>query len=72
MRSKPRLGPAMEFIDQTLPVDEEAPRKQQHRTHRIWQRIVRNSRRAWWGSEAAALRMSVPETPACLAIDLSP
>ena len=29
----------MEFIDQILRADEEAPRKQQHTAHRIWQRI---------------------------------
>jgi transposase len=38
-RTKPRLGPVMEFIDQILRADEQAPRKQQHTAHRIWQRI---------------------------------
>jgi transposase len=38
-RSKPRLGPAMEFIDEILRSDQYAPRKQRHTAHRIWERI---------------------------------
>ena len=49
MRSKPRLGPAMEFIDQTLPADEEAPRKQQHTAHPIWQRICQEQPQSMMG-----------------------
>ena len=39
VRSKPRLGPVLEFIDEILRRDETAPRKQRHTAHRIWQRI---------------------------------
>ena len=39
VRNKPRLGPVMEFIDETLRADEMAPRKQRHTAHRIWERI---------------------------------
>src|SRR6202035_1993278 len=39
VRNKPRLGPAMEFIDEILRADQLAPRKQRHTAHRIWQRI---------------------------------
>src|SRR5216683_6876218 len=39
VRNKPRLGPVMEFIDEILRADQQAPRKQRHTAHRIWQRI---------------------------------
>lgn len=38
-RSSPKLGPVREFIDSILESDQEAPRKQRHTAHRIWQRI---------------------------------
>ena len=38
-RSSPKLGPVREFIDGILQSDREAPRKQRHTAHRIWQRI---------------------------------
>jgi transposase len=38
-RSSPKLGPVREFIDGMLQSDREAPRKQRHTAHRIWQRI---------------------------------
>jgi len=38
-RSKPRLGPVVDFIDEILRADAHAPRKQRHTAHRIWQRI---------------------------------
>ncbi len=38
-RSSPKLGPVKEFIDQILQSDLEAPRKQRHTAHRIWERI---------------------------------
>src|SRR5271157_2809885 len=38
-RSSPKLGPVREFIDGILESDREAPRKQRHTAHRIWQRI---------------------------------
>jgi transposase len=41
VREKPRLGPVMEFIDEILRTDEQAPRKQRHTAHRIWERIRR-------------------------------
>lgn len=38
-RSSPKLGPLREFIDRILQSDREAPRKQRHTAHRIWERI---------------------------------
>jgi transposase len=38
-RSSPKLGPVREFIDGILQSDLEAPRKQRHTAHRIWERI---------------------------------
>ena len=38
-RTKPRLGPVIEFIDEILRADQQAPRKQRHTAHRIWERI---------------------------------
>jgi transposase len=38
-RSSPKLGPVREFIDGILQSDQEAPRKQRHTAHRIWERI---------------------------------
>ena len=38
-RQKPRLEPMKEFIDEVLELDRKAPRKQQHTSHRIWERI---------------------------------
>jgi transposase len=41
VREKPKLGPAMEFIDGILEADRKAPRKQRHTAHRIWTRMRR-------------------------------
>jgi transposase len=41
VRSSPKLGPVREFIDRILQSDREAPRKQRHTAHRIWERIRR-------------------------------
>jgi transposase len=38
-RAKPRLGQAMELIDEILRGDQHAPPKQRHTAHRIWERI---------------------------------
>lgn len=38
-RKKPQLEPVMDFIDEILRTDQQAPRKQRHTAHRIWQRI---------------------------------
>ena len=38
-RSSPKLEPVREFIDGVLQSDREAPRKQRHTAHRIWERI---------------------------------
>ncbi len=54
-RQKPRLGPAMEFIDGILKTDREAPRKQRHTAHRIWQRI-REEKPEWEVAEATVRR----------------
>src|SRR6202162_2523253 len=39
VRNKPRLGPVLEFIDEILRADQQAPRKQRYTAQRIWQRI---------------------------------
>ena len=36
VRSKPSLGPVVEFIDVILMADEQAPKKQRHTARRIW------------------------------------
>jgi len=38
-RKKPQLEPVMDFIDEILRSDQQAPRKQRHTAHRIWQRL---------------------------------
>lgn len=38
-RRSPKLGPVRAFIDEILQSDREAPRKQRHTAHRIWERI---------------------------------
>jgi hypothetical protein len=45
VREAPVLGPAKPFIEMVLIADLEAPRKQRHTAHRIWQRIGES-----WGS----------------------
>ena len=39
VRERPKLEPAMTFIDAILEADRRAPRKQRHTAHRIWCRI---------------------------------
>jgi hypothetical protein len=39
LRERPKLEPAMAFIDAVLEADKKAPRKQRHTAHRIWCRI---------------------------------
>ena len=39
VRSSPKLGPVREWIDGILQNDLDAPRKQRHTAHRIWERI---------------------------------
>ena len=39
VRERPKLEPAMAFIDAVLEADKKAPRKQRHTAHRIWRRI---------------------------------
>lgn len=41
VREKPKLGPAIGFIDEILEADRKAPRKQRHTAHRIWVRMRR-------------------------------
>jgi transposase len=41
VRERPRLGPAVGFIDAILEEDRKAPRKQRHTAHRIWNRLRR-------------------------------
>jgi len=38
-RERPKLEPAMAFVDAVLEADKKAPRKQRHTAHRIWCRI---------------------------------
>jgi transposase len=38
-REKPKLGPAIPFIEAILKADQKAPRKQRHTAHRIWSRL---------------------------------
>ena len=38
-RERPRLAPALSFIDAILEADRQAPRKQRHTAHRIWTRL---------------------------------
>lgn len=38
-RQKPKLGAVLGFIDTILEADQQAPRKQRHTAHRIWERI---------------------------------
>lgn len=38
-RARPKLEPVKEFIDGILRSDQEAPRKQRHTAHRIWERM---------------------------------
>src|SRR2546426_10817 len=45
-RGSPKLGPVREFIDGILRGDLEAPRKQRHSAHRIWERIQREDRKS--------------------------
>lgn len=40
-RKRPQLGPVRDFIDTILEADQQAPRKQRHTAHRIYQRIRR-------------------------------
>jgi transposase len=54
-RHKPKLGPAMEFIDGILKADREAPRKQRHTAHRIWLRM-REEKPEWVVAEATVRR----------------
>ena len=35
-RDRPKLAPAIPFIEQMLEADRKAPRKQRHTAHRIW------------------------------------
>jgi hypothetical protein len=36
---RPKLSPALPFIDAILKADRKAPRKQRHTAHRIWMRL---------------------------------
>ena len=39
VRERPKLGPAITFINTILEADQKAPRKQRHTAHRIWRRL---------------------------------
>jgi len=51
VREKPKLGPAITFINTILEADQKAPRKQRHTAHRIWVRLC---------GEMPALHVSEP------------
>jgi hypothetical protein len=56
-RARPAVGPLMAFIDAILAGDRQAPRKQRHTAHRIWQRLsVERPGAAGGGIDGAALR----------------
>ena len=38
-RSRPKMEPGREFMEAILESDRQAPRKQRHTAHRIWERI---------------------------------
>ena len=38
-RERPKLAPALSFINAILEADRQAPRKQRHTAHRIWMRL---------------------------------
>ena len=38
-REQPKVGPLKDFIDSILADDQQAPRKQRHTAHRIWERL---------------------------------
>src|SRR6201995_718543 len=40
-REQPKLGPVKDFIDRILNEDQQAPRKQRHTAHRVYERIRR-------------------------------
>ena len=40
-RGRPKLGPLMAYVDDILVRDRQAPRKQRHTAHRIYQRILK-------------------------------
>lgn len=39
IRQRPKLAPAVSFINAILEADQHAPRKQRHTAHRIWRRV---------------------------------
>ena len=55
VRSQPKLGPVRDLIDEILQTDQQAPRKQRHTAHRIWER-VRQERPASPVAEATVRR----------------
>ena len=53
-RKKPKLDLVIDFIDAILRADQQAPRKQRHTAHRIWQRIGQERPQAAVRSRACA------------------
>jgi hypothetical protein len=47
-RERPVIGPVRPFIDAILEADRNAPRKQRHTAHRIFERIRREHRSTRW------------------------
>ncbi|MGO9268146.1 MAG: hypothetical protein ACLQBA_25185 [Candidatus Binataceae bacterium] len=58
-RTRPALGPLTAFIDAILVGDRQAPRKQRHTAHRIWQRL--NAERPEQGVAESTVRRYVRE-----------
>ena len=73
-RERPVVGPLIAFIDAILEADRNAPRKQRHTAHRIWQRIQDGDGRAETGGgddpsnvreRKRRARVGRPARPAC-------
>ena len=58
-RARPAVGPLMAFIEAILAGDRQAPRKQRHTAHRIWQRL--NAERPEQGVAESTVRRYVRE-----------
>jgi transposase len=56
-RERPKLAPALPFIDAILEADRRSPRKQRHTAHRIWTRLLQEK------PEIAVAESTVRELP---------
>lgn len=65
-RTRPRLGPVVDFIDTILETDRKAPRKQRHTAHRIYVRLCKE--RPGWPVAESTVRQYVRERKAALGL----